>query len=136
MYVLHQKIKNTCKKLSSWSRHAFGDIYEEPKRLEAQRRAPEDISIHNNSTDNKNELSRCRAEYMRYIKLQDSILRQKARVKWLEKGDANTAYFQSIIEDNRKRLNIRKTKDDENQWLQGNNAIAEGAVTYFKTLLL
>ncbi|WMV19693.1 hypothetical protein MTR67_013078 [Solanum verrucosum] len=28
--VLHQKIKNTIKGLSSWSRTAFGDLYEEP----------------------------------------------------------------------------------------------------------
>lgn len=30
LQVLHQKIKNTIKGLSSWSRTAFGDFYEEP----------------------------------------------------------------------------------------------------------
>ncbi|KAH0769974.1 hypothetical protein KY290_013955 [Solanum tuberosum] len=33
LFVLHQKIKRTCKTLSSWSRQAFCDIYEEPKKL-------------------------------------------------------------------------------------------------------
>lgn len=36
MWILHQKLKKVCHRLSSWSREAFGDIYEEPKRLEKQ----------------------------------------------------------------------------------------------------
>lgn len=34
LYVLYQKIKKVCNNLSSWSRSAFGDFYDEPKKLE------------------------------------------------------------------------------------------------------
>ncbi|KAK4724674.1 hypothetical protein R3W88_027453 [Solanum pinnatisectum] len=118
LYVLYQKLKNISKYLSSLSQNSYGDIYKEPKRLEAQMRTIEENCVNNNSIENRMELSRCRAEFIKYIKLQDSILRQKARIKWLEEGDANTAYFHSIIKDMRRRLTIRKKT-----WMTKNNGL-------------
>ncbi|KAG5568382.1 hypothetical protein H5410_064602 [Solanum commersonii] len=57
----NKEIKRTCKTLSSWSRQAFGDIYEEPKILEAQMRISKENSVTNNSEENREELSRLRA---------------------------------------------------------------------------
>ncbi|XP_059281089.1 uncharacterized protein LOC132034742 [Lycium ferocissimum] len=118
----------------TWSRQAFRDIYEEPKRLEAQMRRLEDNSITCNTEENRMELSRCRAQFTRYLKIQDSMLRQKARVKWLEEGDANTAYFHSIIKDRRRILSIRKIMDENEQWLEDKDNIAEGTVRYYQNI--
>lgn len=134
LYILHQKLKNTCKTLSSWSRSTFGDIYEEPKKLEAQIRHLESTCLNDNSDENRCELSRCRAEYTRYLKLQSSILRQKARIKWLEDGDANTSFFHAIINDKRRKLSIKKIMNEQHQWIEGNAVIAEAAVEYYQNL--
>ncbi|XP_015169175.1 uncharacterized protein [Solanum tuberosum] len=128
LFVLHQNIKRTCKTLSSWSRQTFGDISEEPRKLKAQMRILEENSVTNNSEENREELSRLRAIFTKFLRLQNSILRQKARIKWLEEGDSNTAYFHNIIKDRRKKLTSRKIMDDHDNLLEGNDNIAEGDV--------
>ncbi|OIT03867.1 hypothetical protein A4A49_51456 [Nicotiana attenuata] len=84
------------KALSVWSIQAFGDIYEVPKSLEAEMRILED---------------NCVTEFTRYFKIQESILRQKARDRWFKEGDANTANFHS---------------------LEGNDVIVEVVVRHFQ----
>ncbi|OIT32383.1 hypothetical protein A4A49_43953 [Nicotiana attenuata] len=99
LYILQQKIKNTTKALNTWSRATFGDIYEEPKRLESLIRTLEEICMTNNTPKNRNELSKNKAEFIRYLNIHDSILSQKARIKWFNEGDANTAYFHATIKE-------------------------------------
>nr|XP_009803491.1 PREDICTED: uncharacterized protein LOC104248855 [Nicotiana sylvestris] len=79
-------------------------------------------------------LSKARADFTRYLKFQDNILRQKARIKWLKKGDANTAFFYGIIRNMRKRLHIQKLKDMEGNWVEGSNEIADATLNYFDHL--
>uniref|UniRef100_A0A0V0H5Y0 Putative ovule protein n=1 Tax=Solanum chacoense TaxID=4108 RepID=A0A0V0H5Y0_SOLCH len=125
--------QKTCKMLSLWSRETYGDIYEDPKKLEAQMKVLEENSVMNNTKVNICEPSRCRAEFTKYLKLQDAILRQKARAKWLEEGDANTSYFHSTIKD-RRRLSLKKIMNEQNQCLEGNDQIVEGAVSFYQNL--
>ncbi|KAH0769665.1 hypothetical protein KY290_013646 [Solanum tuberosum] len=94
----------------------------------------EENSVTNNSEENREELSRLRTIFTKFLRLQDSILRQKARIKWLEKGDSNTAYFHNIIKDRRKKPNNQKIMDDHDNWLEGNDNITEGAVRYYQKL--
>ncbi|KAK6789979.1 hypothetical protein RDI58_013779 [Solanum bulbocastanum] len=134
MYILHQKIKKTCKMLSLWSRETYGNSYEKPKRLEAQMKVLEENSVMNNTKANRCELYRCRAEFTKYLKLQDAILRQKARAKWLEERDVNTFYFHSTIKDRRSRLSLKIIMNEQNQWLEGNDQIVERAMSFYQKL--
>lgn len=63
------------------------------------------------------------------------MLRQKARVKWLQEGDANTAFFHGIIKHGRRKLTIHKIKDTEGNWVEGNFEVANAVVKYFENLL-
>lgn len=108
LYILQQKIKNTTKALSTWSRATFGDIYEEPKRLENLIRDLEEICMTNNTPENRSELFKSKAEFIRYLKIHDSILSQKVRINWFNEGDANTAYFHATIKEKRRKLTIRR----------------------------
>lgn len=76
MYILHQKIKRVSKDLSQWSKEIFVDIYETPKQLEEEIKILEDSCVINNILENRSELSRCKVEFIRYLKIQNSILRQ------------------------------------------------------------
>ncbi|XP_060184145.1 uncharacterized protein LOC132613875 isoform X1 [Lycium barbarum] len=124
---LHQKIKSTGKALSAWSRIAFGDFYAGPKRLEVLIRDLEVESISNNTPENRMNLSKAKAEFIRYLKIQE-------KVKWLEEGDNNSAFFHSVIKEKRKRLNIQKIKDLEGNWVEGTPLVAEAAVKFFSNL--
>lgn len=134
LFTLHQKIKNTCKSLSIWSRKAFGDIYEEPYKLEVFIRSLEDASTTNNCPDNRMNLSRARVEFTRFLKLQDNVLRQKFRVKWLIDGNADIDFFHGVIKNRRKKLMIQNIKYIEGNWVEGNNEIGETALKFFEHL--
>lgn len=45
-------------------------------------RVLEDNFVNDNSPENINELSKCRAEFTRFLKIQESIQRQKAKARW------------------------------------------------------
>ncbi|XP_070045848.1 uncharacterized protein [Nicotiana tomentosiformis] len=117
-----------------WERQDFGDIYEEPKRLEALIRSLEEAMISDLSPECRMNLSKARAEFTRFLKLQDSILRQKARVKWLIEGDDNTSFFHVIIKDRRKKLNIQRIRDDNDNLMEGTKDVAGVAVRFFQQL--
>ena len=62
--------KNTTKTLSIWSRNTSKDIYEEPKKLETLIRKLEDTCLTNNTPKNRCELSKCKAKFIKYLKIQ------------------------------------------------------------------
>ncbi|XP_070040163.1 uncharacterized protein LOC142177349 [Nicotiana tabacum] len=132
LWSLYQKLKRTASKLSSWSREAYGDIHEEPRRLEREISNLEMILMNDNSGGNRTKLYKSKAEYIRYLKIQDFILRQKARVKWLSEGDSNTSYFHNVIKDKRRKLGINKIQNEYLQWVEGTKEVSEVASRYFQ----
>lgn len=77
-YVMHQKTRRVCRALDRWSRSTFGDIYEKlikPKKLEKLIKELEETSITNNSQDIRNNLSRAKAQFTRFLILQEKVLR-------------------------------------------------------------
>lgn len=114
--VLHQKLKRVSKWLSCWSRQAFGNIYEKPKKLEKQIADLEAALILNNSPEHRTKLNEAKAKYVPFLKLQDKVLRQKAMLKCLEEGNKNTAYFHIVIKGRRRRLNITKIQKVQRKW--------------------
>lgn len=125
MWVLHQKLKKASKRLSIWSRETFGDIYEEPKRLEKLIVDLEEALVISNSPSHRRELNEAKAKYIQFLNIQDAVLRQKAKAQWLRDGDKNTAYFHAVIKGKRKKLSIQKIQDEEGQWREGGEEVAK-----------
>lgn len=79
-------------------------------------------------------LYNAKAEFTRFLKLQDSVLKKKSRVKWFEYSDANTTFFHGVIKNRRKRLMIQKIKDMKGNWVERINKIEEAALKIFDHL--
>ncbi|XP_019233156.1 PREDICTED: uncharacterized protein LOC109213783 [Nicotiana attenuata] len=86
----------------------------------------------NNNDITRTEQNKGQAEYIRWMGMQDEILRQKARVNWFEEGDANTKYFNRTIKDGRRRLQIQKIKDHRGNWIEGDSNIGNATVLHFQ----
>nr|XP_027067853.1 uncharacterized protein LOC113693523 [Coffea arabica] len=60
---------------------------------------------------------------------------EKARVKWLREGDANTRYFHSHLLDKRARLSITRICNLEGEVVESADDIGTAAVAFFQSLL-
>ena len=87
-----------------WNREHYGDTLKKVQRIEADLNSLEDASTIRQLTPH---------ELLTHRKLQEdlwlaaqsheSLMRQKARVKWIKEGDCNTRYFHLLM--NSKRTN-------------------------------
>ncbi|KAK4707367.1 hypothetical protein R3W88_033056 [Solanum pinnatisectum] len=114
MWIFHQKLKRLSSTLSVWSKQQFGDIYAKVKEFEEKARTLEEKLIHNSTEEHRAELHGVNAEYIKFMKLEDSILKQKSQLHWFKEGDAKSRYFHALIRGRKRRLFIHKiVKDDD-----------------------
>ncbi|XP_019226954.1 PREDICTED: uncharacterized protein LOC109208320 [Nicotiana attenuata] len=131
MWVLQQKLKTLSKELSKGSRENIGNVYDKVRQMEENTILNEEAYDMDDSEENRQKLHKSEAEYIRWLKMQESILRQKARVKWAEEGDTNNKYFHSIIRERMRKTRIHRIKNENGDWIEGNKEIAQPAIDHF-----
>ncbi|KAG5594419.1 hypothetical protein H5410_035651 [Solanum commersonii] len=94
---VQNKLKNLSKALSKWSRETIGDVFEVVKKMEDHNILIEEQYEMDDSNHNRILLHKAQVEYIKWLKLHEYILRQKARVKWAEERDTNSKYFYSNL---------------------------------------
>ncbi|WMV30180.1 hypothetical protein MTR67_023565 [Solanum verrucosum] len=127
MWKFHQKLKRLSNTLSHWSRKEFGDIFNKVKEYEEKVRTAEESLIHEHSDTNRAKLHELNAKYIRFLKVEDSILKQKTQLQWFKEGDSNTKYFHTLIRGRRRKLFIHKLRRSDGDLIQGDDNIAEAA---------
>ncbi|WMV32839.1 hypothetical protein MTR67_026224, partial [Solanum verrucosum] len=95
----------------------------------------EENLIQHNTDKNRTALHEINAKYIRYMKFEDSILRQKSQLQWFKEGDGNTKYFHALIRGRRRKLFIHKIINDIDEWIQRDEHIAEAACKHFHNIL-
>ncbi|XP_049399717.1 uncharacterized protein LOC125863742 [Solanum stenotomum] len=134
MWTFHQKMKRLAATLSVWSKMQIGDNYAKVKDFEARVKEAEDNLIHNNTEEQRSKLHGINAEYIRFMKMEDSILKQKTQLHWFREGDSNSKYFHALIRGRRRRLFIHKILNDNADWVQGDEQIAKAACEHFQNI--
>lgn len=125
---MQQKLKRLANSLSYWSRNTIGNVFDKTKELEENIEAMEATYGADNNDVNRTNLHNLYAEQISWMKMQNNLLKQKARVKWEFEGDNNTKYFHSTIRQRRKRSYLHRIKNEEGNWVEGNKHISEAAV--------
>lgn len=77
---LHLKMKRLTSTLSSQSKRNYGDISATVKEFEEKVRFVEDEILSNNVEENRANLNALTAEYVRFMKSEEGILRQKTQL--------------------------------------------------------
>ncbi|XP_060190624.1 uncharacterized protein LOC132619874 [Lycium barbarum] len=132
MWKFHLKLKNTCSKLSWWSRNCLGDIFENTKTMEKKVADLEKICIVNTTDVSRMHLNEANALLIRHNKQEEEFWRQKAGTKWFEEGDLNTKFFHSVIKSRRRRLMLNKIKKEDGSWLDNPNEIIDESIQFFQ----
>lgn len=134
MYTLRHKLKKLTHCLGKWSKESIGNVFD---KVEEHEKKVEDLEIKYEQDDcasNRINLHLAYAQQIKWMNMQDSILRQKANIKWEEEGDSNSKYFHSVIRQKRKRSFLHIIKNEHGQWIRGNEKIAECAISHFNNL--
>lgn len=69
------------------------------------------------------------------MKAEESLLRQKSRVKWLKEGDQNTTFFHKVVQIRRNRNQINVMIDEEGNDIEDPTMIKNHIENYFKFLI-
>lgn len=81
MWRLQCKLMALNKKPSHWCRKIVGDVNEQVNIWEAKIQTLEELEILNNTEHNREELNKGHTEYVRWLGMQDPLMRQKYRIK-------------------------------------------------------
>lgn len=129
----NEKAKNT---LISWSQNEFCDIFQKVGMYEEQVHKAEENYILNHSDSNRSDLHEINAQYIKFLKLKDTILKQKTKIQWFKQGDTNSKYFHSVIRGRIQKLFVNKIVSENGDWIKGEDNISQAACEHFKEIFI
>ncbi|XP_042019063.1 uncharacterized protein LOC121766897 [Salvia splendens] len=91
------KLARIKRAFKEWDKKVFGNIHENLRHIEEKIAAAQDDFEERPSPDNRVEVNRCIAMYIRLLKMEEDFWRQKATLRWLAEGDKNTKFYQSWV---------------------------------------
>ncbi|XP_055835057.1 uncharacterized protein LOC129903520 [Solanum dulcamara] len=119
-------------KLSQLSKNSIGDVYEQVNDWENKVQIRKEMDLNNNDFQSMEDLNKTQAESMKWLTMQESLLKQKSQINWFEEGDLNTRYFHNTIKDRKRKLHLHRIKNHRGRWIQGDDKIGRAAVRHFK----
>ncbi|XP_060183224.1 uncharacterized protein LOC132613196 [Lycium barbarum] len=125
------KMKKLKIALSTWSKNTFGDIFKQLVIREEIVKIKEQLFEETPSAENRMVMQRAQAELKLSLHYEEEFWRQKARMDCFSEGDRNTRYFHSLVKGRRKRIQIRRIKDDAGNWIEDVDSVAAQAVNFF-----
>ncbi|KAH0742162.1 hypothetical protein KY290_035205 [Solanum tuberosum] len=134
MWKLHQKLKRVTDTLSNWSKHEYGDIFRKVKEFEETIRNFEAELMTNNNAAVRQNLLQLNATYIKYLKMEESVLKQKTQLQWFKDDDANTKFFHALMRGRRRRLFLHKVCTANEVWIQGEEHIDQAACEYYQQM--
>ena len=102
-FVLKEKIKALKQKIKVWNKEQFGDTFRKFKKIEEDLNKMEEESTDRQLEDNERALRKqLQQELWEAAQAHESLLRQKARSRWIKEGDCNSRYFHLMINSKRR----------------------------------
>jgi len=105
--VLKNKLKNLKQRLKLWSKENSADICTQIKQLQQHMNELENSMPSQPSEQQIKQLREVQSKLWEKANLHESILRQKARSRWVKEGDSSSSYFHKLINYSRRRNAIR-----------------------------
>ena len=101
--MLKEKIKRLKERLKIWNRDRYGDTFKRYKKIEDELNKME-VSTIDRQLSPQELLIKKQLQEDLWVAAQshESLLRQKARSRWVKEGDCNSRYFHLMINASRR----------------------------------
>lgn len=66
------------------------------------------------------------------LKREEDFWRQKAGYEWFKDGERNTKSFHTIVKGRRSRLRINRIQNEQGEWMEDVQDIADTTVNFFQ----
>ncbi|XP_042969188.1 uncharacterized protein LOC122301898 [Carya illinoinensis] len=120
--------------LKTWNKEKFGRVETVIRELE-QRIEALDLHLQEGYEEAvEQDLLISKMELETWKKREESMLAQKAKVKWLRARDNNTRFFHSVLK-RRQQNQVNQMLKADGTSFESPEAVHKGAVTYFQELL-
>ncbi|KAL5182601.1 Calmodulin-binding transcription activator 5 [Glycine soja] len=130
-FVLKTKLKNLKQRLKRWSKENSADINIQIKKLQQSLNEMENSMPSQLSEIQIKQLKDLQSQLWEKASLLESILRQKARSRWVKEGDCNSSYFHKLINFSRRRNAIRGLYIDD-AWVEDPSLVKAEVLQHFR----
>ncbi|XP_018627061.1 uncharacterized protein [Nicotiana tomentosiformis] len=134
MWRLQQKLKIPSRRLTQWSKEEIGNVFDQVIDWETNMQHHEKQDLNNNTDIYREALNKGHVEYVKWMGMQDALLKQKSKDKWFENRDSNASYFHSLIRDRRRKLQLHRIMNHRNRWVEDDENIGKATIHHFQNL--
>ncbi|CAH9072676.1 unnamed protein product [Cuscuta europaea] len=134
MRGLVKKLQNLKRDLKIWNLESFGNIFDDIKTCESEVLEAEKDFENDPTPENREKWSHYRSLLVAKYKIERKFWKQKANIKWLKEGDANTIFFHSYAKMRKKMYTINSIQNTEGEPVNALPDIASAAIHFFKDL--
>ncbi|GAB2217645.1 hypothetical protein Droror1_Dr00000848 [Drosera rotundifolia] len=136
MFCLYRKLRFLKAQLRRLNREEFSDLSERVERARRDLLRAQDDLLSGVGDPGRGGLERDAAvRFSTLARMEESMLRQKARIRWLELGDRNTAFFFSSVRRRQNRGGVRSLISDDGRSIRCQQELMAEARGYFGSLL-
>ena len=130
-FVLKEKIKKLKQSMKVWNTQHFGDTFKKFKKIEEELNKMENDTCHRHLTPEES-LVRKRLQEELWIAAQshESLLRQKARSRWIREGDCDSRYFHLLMNASRRNSCLKGVMID-GLWIEEPVRVKEAVRSFF-----
>nr|XP_027124765.1 uncharacterized protein LOC113741433 [Coffea arabica] len=118
-----------------WNKEVFGNIFDRVRDHEAKVSELECSLEEGPSEEGTYQLVQAQGELKQSLLTEAAFWRQKACLRWLREGDANSKFFHAQVKQRRARSCIHRVKDGDGVWTEEAGRIEDLAVAFFEGVL-
>ena len=131
-HVLKEKIKRLKVRMRSWNTEQFGDTFKKVQNLQFELNKLETDIADRQLTDQENmQRKQLQQDLWAAAQSYESLVRQKARSKWIREGDCNSRYFHLVINYNRRHNAVNGLTID-GSWVDEPARVKEEIYRFFQ----
>ncbi|XP_071920617.1 uncharacterized protein [Coffea arabica] len=134
MQKFFNKLQVVKRALSRWNVEVFGNVSQRVKQAADNLLAKKILYDQNRDTVSRTAVHEARALHSRELALECEFWRQKAAIKWIKEGDANTSFFHAAVKQKRSCNFIARIRGSGDSWFDSIEDIKLSASDFFSTL--